>query len=48
MSLLTPANQLTLVRVVLIPFFVILIVYGFFGWALVVFLVAGLDRKSVV
>jgi cardiolipin synthase len=42
MSLLTPANQLTLARVVLIPFFVILVVYGYLGWALVVFLVAGL------
>jgi cardiolipin synthase len=42
MNLLTPANQLTLARVVLIPFFVILVVYGYLGWALVVFLVAGL------
>jgi cardiolipin synthase len=42
MSLLTPANQLTLARVVLIPFFVILVVYGYLGWALIVFLVAGL------
>jgi cardiolipin synthase (CMP-forming) len=42
MSLLTPANQLTLLRVVLVPFFVILVVYGYLGWALVVFLVAGL------
>jgi cardiolipin synthase (CMP-forming) len=42
MSVLTPANQLTLVRVLLVPFFVILVVYGHFGWALVVFMVAGL------
>jgi cardiolipin synthase len=42
MSVLTPANQLTLVRVLLVPFFVILVVYGYFGWALVVFMVAGL------
>src|SRR5262245_1800325 len=42
MTVLTPANQLTLVRVLLIPFFVILTVYGHFGWALVVFGVAGL------
>ena len=42
MSLLTPANQLTLARVVLIPFFVIFVVYGHLGWALVIFLVAGL------
>jgi cardiolipin synthase len=42
MNVLTPANQLTLVRVLLIPAFVILIVYGYFGWALITFLVAGL------
>ena len=36
MSVLTPANQLTLARVVLVPFFVILVVYGYFGWALIV------------
>lgn len=39
---MTPANQLTLLRVVLIPAFVILIVYGYLGWALVVFGIAGL------
>lgn len=42
MTELTPANQLTLVRVLLVPFFVILVVYGHFGWALVVFMIAGL------
>jgi cardiolipin synthase (CMP-forming) len=42
MSALTPANQLTLLRIVLIPAFVILVVYGYFGWALIVFAVAGL------
>jgi cardiolipin synthase len=42
MTALTPANQLTLLRVVLIPAFVILVVYGYFGWALVVFVTAGL------
>jgi cardiolipin synthase len=42
MSVLTPANQLTLMRVMLVPAFVILIVYGYFGWALIVFAVAGL------
>jgi cardiolipin synthase len=42
MSVLTPANQLTLVRVLLIPVFVILTVYGHFGWALITFGVAGL------
>ena len=42
MTALTPANQLTLLRVVLIPAFVILVVYGYLGWALIVFAVAGL------
>jgi cardiolipin synthase len=41
MTALTPANQLTLLRMLLIPAFVILVVYGHFGWALVVFSVAG-------
>ncbi len=38
----TIANQLTLLRMLLIPAFVILVVYGWFGWALIVFVVAGL------
>ena len=42
MATLTPANQLTLLRMLLIPAFVILMVYGYFGWALLVFLAAGL------
>jgi cardiolipin synthase len=42
MTALTPANQLTLLRILLVPAFVILVVYGFLGWALVVFAVAGL------
>lgn len=37
----TVANQLTLLRMLLIPAFVLLVVYGQFGWALIVFLVAG-------
>ena len=37
----TLANQLTLLRMLLIPAFVLLVVYGYLGWALVVFLVAG-------
>jgi cardiolipin synthase len=41
-SALTPANQLTLLRMLLIPGFVILVVYGMFGWALAVFVVAGM------
>ena len=32
----TPANQLTLMRMLLIPAFVILLMYGYRGWALVV------------
>jgi cardiolipin synthase len=39
---LTPANQLTLLRMLLIPAFVILVVYGYLGWALVVFAFAGI------
>jgi cardiolipin synthase len=41
MTALTPANQLTLLRMLLIPAFVILVVYGHFGWALIVFVTAG-------
>jgi cardiolipin synthase len=41
MTTLTPANQLTLLRMLLIPAFVILVVYGHLGWALVVFATAG-------
>jgi cardiolipin synthase len=41
MTALTPANQLTLLRMLLIPAFVILVVYGELGWALVVFVAAG-------
>jgi cardiolipin synthase len=38
----TPANQLTMMRMLLIPAFVILLMYGYRGWALVTFLTAGL------
>lgn len=37
----TVANQLTVLRMLLIPAFVLLVVYGYFGWALVVFSIAG-------
>ena len=37
----TLANQLTLLRMLLIPVWVLLIVYGYSGWALVIFAVAG-------
>ena len=39
--MLTAANQLTLLRMLLIPGFVILVLYGHLGWALVVFVTAG-------
>jgi cardiolipin synthase (CMP-forming) len=42
MNLLTAANLLTLLRMVLIPPFAILLLYGYRGWALVVFLCAGI------
>ena len=37
----TIANQLTLLRLLLIPAFVIFTLYGEFGWALATFVVAG-------
>jgi cardiolipin synthase len=42
MSVLTVANQITLLRMLLIPGFVLLVVYGEFGWALAVLLLAGI------
>jgi len=39
---LTAANQLTILRMLIIPAFVILLLYGHNGWALVAFFVAGL------
>lgn len=42
MTVLTPANQLTLARVLLVPAFVILVVYEHLGWALVAFVAAGI------
>jgi cardiolipin synthase len=42
MRVLTLANQLTLLRMLLIPAFVILVVYGHLGWALTVFVTAGI------
>jgi len=38
---LTAANQLTLLRMLLIPAFVICVLYGYLGWALVAFVTAG-------
>ena len=42
MKNLTLANQLTILRIALIPAFVLLVVYGHLGGALIVFSVAGL------
>lgn len=42
MKNLTLANQLTILRIVLIPAFVLLVVYGYLGAALLVFMIAGL------
>lgn len=39
---LTLANQLTILRMLLIPAFVLLVVYQHLGWALTVFLTAGI------
>jgi cardiolipin synthase len=38
---LTVANQLTILRMLLVPAFVLLVVYGYLGAALVAFIVAG-------
>ncbi|MBM3772277.1 MAG: CDP-alcohol phosphatidyltransferase family protein [Acidimicrobiia bacterium] len=40
-SVFTLANQLTLLRMLLIPAFVLLVIYEQLGWALTVFIVAG-------
>ncbi|MDQ3070329.1 MAG: CDP-alcohol phosphatidyltransferase family protein [Acidobacteriota bacterium] len=41
-SALTAANQLTLLRVLLVPPFVLTMLYGMYGWALITFLIAAL------
>jgi cardiolipin synthase len=41
MNNLTAANQLTILRMLLTPAFVILLIYGYRGWALIVLLAAG-------
>jgi len=41
-SALTPANQLTLLRMLLIPVFALCVIYDYLGSALIVFSVAGL------
>ena len=42
MGNLTLANQLTILRIMLIPAFVLLLVYGYLGWSLLVFMFAGI------
>ena len=41
-AILTTANQLTILRIVFVPVFVILLVYDELGWALAVFVAAGI------
>ena len=41
-AVLTPANQLTILRIVFIPVFIILLSYGWNGLALAIFVAAGL------
>ena len=42
MRILTVANQLTFLRILIIPAFVLLVTYGYLGWALLAFIAAGL------
>src|SRR6185503_1563701 len=42
LSLVTTANQLTILRIVFVPLFIILLVYNELGWALSTFIVAGI------
>ncbi len=41
-AVLTTANQLTMLRIVFVPVFIILLVYGSTGWALTIFVAAGI------
>ena len=41
LEVLTPANQLTILRMIFIPVFVILLVYDYLGWAFGIFILAG-------
>lgn len=41
LQVLTPANQLTILRMIFIPIFVILLVYDHLGWAFALFVLAG-------
>src|SRR5438876_9017369 len=40
-AVLTTANQLTILRIVFVPVFIILLAYGEIGWALSTFVAAG-------
>src|SRR5437763_2180042 len=40
-AVLTTANQLTMLRIVFVPVFIILLVYRHIGWALSIFVSAG-------
>jgi cardiolipin synthase len=40
--ILTVANQLTFLRILIIPAFVLAVTYGYLGWALLAFITAGL------
>ena len=42
MRILTVANQLTFLRILIIPAFVLMVTYGYLGWALLVFMGAGI------
>src|SRR4051812_5545420 len=42
LSLATMANQLTIMRIVFVPVFIILLVYQEIGWALSIFIAAGI------
>jgi len=44
---LTLANQLTILRIMLIPAFVLLLVYGYLGASLLVFAFAGITDALV-
>ncbi len=39
---MTLANQITILRMCLVPVLVILLVYGYYGWGLIVFIIAGI------
>src|SRR5881398_1745537 len=41
-AVLTTANQLTILRIVFVPVFIILLVYQDIGWALTTFVAAGI------